>query len=216
MKKTNKLFIKLSLLMLIPLAIISCKKDAYLTDGGVSNPNTPLSTYDYLKNNKYHQFDTVLMLADHFNLKDSINNAKTFFAFTDMSLRLLITNLKIDSLSELEDSVTQNLFRQYMFRQTINLSQATLVEVPYTNDAGVKSAIKYTAANQTIYLDGANVAFPYNVLDYVKVNGAVDGSSGIAATDSVDVVIPCQTTGIKTSTGTTLHVLANNAILNKL
>ena len=216
MKKTNKLFIKLLLLMLIPLAIIGCKKDGYLTDGGVSNPNTPLSTYDYLKNNKYHQFDTVLMLADHFNLKDSINNAKTFFAFTDMSLRLLIRNLQIDSLNQLEDSVTQNLFRQYMFRQTINLSQATLVEVPYANKAGVKSAIKYTAANQVVYLDGANVAFPYNTLEYVKVNGAVDGSSGIAATDSVDVVIPCQTTGIKTSTGTTLHVLANNAILNKL
>ena len=123
---------------------------------------------------------------------------------------------KIDSLNQLEDSVTQNLFRQYMFRQTINLSQATLVEVPYANNAGVKSAIKYTAANQVVYLDGANVAFPYNTLDYVKVNGAVDGSSGIAATDSVDVVIPCQTTGIKTSTGTTLHVLANSAILNKL
>jgi hypothetical protein len=215
MKRTNKLFIKLALLMLIPLGIISCKKDSYLKDGGLENANTPLSTYDYLKNNQYHQFDTVLMLADHFKLKDSINNAKTFFAFTDMSLRLLLVSMKDTSLAQLEDSVTQNLFRQYMFRQTINMSQATLIEVPYGNYTSAKSAIKITAANQVVYLNGSGVAFPYNTLDYVKVNGAVDGSAGISPTDSVDIVLPCQTTGIKTSTGTTLHVLVNSATLNK-
>jgi hypothetical protein len=55
------------------------------------------------------------------------------------------------------------------------------------------------------------------VLQYVKINGVLDGSANMPPGDVADLSIPCQTTGIQTSNGaTTLHVLANTALLNKL
>ena len=48
----------------------SCKKSEYLTDGGLSEAKTPLTTYDYLKQHKYHLFDTLIMVIDHYNMKE--------------------------------------------------------------------------------------------------------------------------------------------------
>ncbi|GGH09035.1 hypothetical protein [Mucilaginibacter phyllosphaerae] len=218
MKQIIKSNIPVVLAIFLAFGMAACKKDAYLTDGGLSKVKTSYSTYDYLKNNQYHQFDTVMTLIDHYQLKNTVNNAKTFFAFTDMSVNLLMKSLKVTTIDQLTDSVSAKLFTQYMFNKTITLDDATLTAVPYTNEVGsaAPSAIKKVSTGVPVYLANSAPVFNYFTLEYVKINGAVDGSAGTPANDLIDLVLQCQTTGIQTSTGTTLHVLVNNAALNKL
>jgi hypothetical protein len=188
---------------------VSCNKN-YLTDGGLAKANTSLSTYDYLAGNTYHYFDTVLLIADHFGLKDSMNNAGTFFAPTDFSISALMLSLNITTLDSLYNHITSKFITQYMFADsTLTLANATLAPVAHMNWADTVCAIKKTASTEGV----ANSSFTYYVLQYVKINGQMDGVNGPVAGDLADAVLNCQTTGIRTVTGTTLHILSNKASL---
>lgn len=200
--------------------LISCKKDDYLTDGGQAQEKSSLSTYDYLANHTYRYFDTVILIIDHFNLKDSVNKAGTFFAFTDFSVATLMTNLQVTTLAELYTKVSSKLVTQYMFGDnSITLTNATMAaeqKVNWAGDASALSAVKKIENTYGVYLSSSAPVYSYYTLQYVKINGVLDGSPNIPPGDVTDISIPCQTTGIQTSSGTTLHVLANTALLNKL
>jgi hypothetical protein len=216
----QKLIYILAVFLFLATGMSSCKKQSYLTDGGVSNPHTSLSTYDYLKGNAYHYFDTTILLIDHFNLKDSVNKAGTFFAFTDYSINLLMLQLGVTSLDQLYDSISSKFLTQYMFTDTsITLANASTTAVQYTNwvgDSLAPCAVRKLEQTYTVSLTNTTPAFDYYTLQYIKINGVLDGSPGAPANDPVDNYLSCQTTGILTSSGTTLHVLVNNATLNKL
>ena len=214
-KKIKSVF----LLLLCVVSFSDCKKINYLTDGGVHNVSTPLSTYDYLKGNENHLFDTTILIIDHFNLKNDINSAGTFFAFTNYSVTLLMVSLHVNTLNALYDSLSVGFVKQYMFAaKNINLAEATLASVAVNNLAGnlASSAVKKIPGVYSVNLVNSNPNFNYFTLMYVKVNGVIDGSPNAPSDDLRDVSIACQTTGIITSTGTTLHVLNNLAPLNKL
>jgi len=218
MKNINNFLLITAGACIIAAFTTSCKKD-YLTDGGTSKANTSLSTYDYLKANEYHYFDTTLLLIDHFNLKDSVNKAGTFFAFTDFSIHSFMINSGFSSLDSLYAHTTSKLITQYMFSDSsITLDNATLKPIIHANWAGdtARCAIDKVQGNYGINLVNTSPSFNYFTLQYIKINGVLDGSPNAPANDPVDVTIPCQTTGIKTSTGTTLHVLSNTLQLNKL
>jgi len=219
MKKNRKYIIPAAIIMIMLSGLLSCKKAAYLTDGGTSTAKSSLSTYDYLKGHKYHYFDTVVLLIDHFNLKDSVNKAGTFFAFTDFSVNSLMKSLSVTTLDGLYAKISSRLLTQYMFTNTLTLNNAsstTAVQVP--DWAGNAAPAAYTKAPfaYTVFLTNSSPVFTYYTLAYVKINGVLDGSPGAPANDPPDLVISCQTTGIQTATGTTLHVLINNTPLNIL
>lgn len=199
----------------------ACKKSDYLTDGGLSKTITPLSNYNYLASHAYHYFDTVVLIIDHFNLKDSVNKAGTFFAFTDFSVTALMKTLQVTTLNELYSQVTSKLVTQYLFTDTsITLNNASETAKQYANwagDAMALSAVKKIENSYGVNLVNSAPAYNYFTLQYVKINGVLDGSPNMPPGDITDVNIPCQTTGIKTTNGaTTLHVLMNAASLNKL
>jgi hypothetical protein len=199
--------------------LISCKKDDYLTDGGLANEKSTLSTYDYLANHTYHYFDTVILIIDHFNLKDSVNKAGTFFAFTDFSVTTLMNTLQVTTLQDLYAKVSSKLVTQYMFSDnSLTLANANTTPVQKVNWAGASalSAVNKIESTYGVYLVNSAPVYSYYVLQYVKINGVLDGSPNMPPGDVADISIPCQTTGIQTSSGTTLHVLANTAPLNKL
>jgi hypothetical protein len=203
------------------IASVGCKKDDYLTDGGLSKAVTPLSNYDYLANHKYHYFDTVILIIDHFKLKDSVNKAGTFFAFTDFSVTALMNTLQVTTLNELYGKVTSKLVTQYLFSDTAitlyNAGEAAKQYANWAGDATALSAVKKIENTYVVYLVNSAPAYAYYTLQYVKINGVLDDSPNMPPGDVADVSIPCQTTGINTSNGaTTLHVLANTAPLNKL
>jgi hypothetical protein len=183
----------------------SCEKN-YLTDGGLAKPTTTLNTYDYLQSNAYHQFDTVLMIIDHFGLKDSLNSAGTFFAPTDFSIVRFMTNEQITSLDSLYAHVSAKFLTQFMFSDsTLTLDNATLKAVSHQNWADTICGVMKTANT----FGAANSVFTYYVLQYIQINGWLDGSSGAPANDPTDGILNCQTTGIKTASGTNLNVLSD-------
>jgi len=198
---------------------IACKKSNYLTDGGTHDPHTTLSTYDYLKANAYHEFDSTIMLIDHFSLKDSVNKAGTFFAFTDYAINLFMINNNLTSMQMLFDSTSSRFLTQYMFgSKDIALGNVTNSTVEYPNWASdtVLSGVRKVEQSYLVFLTNSAPSYNYNVLQYVRINGVIDDSPGAPANDPVDTYLSCQTTGILTSTGTTLHVLMNNALLRRL
>lgn len=202
--------------LLFAITITSCKKDGYLKDGGLHSTSSSLSTYDYLKSNR--QFDTTVLLIDHFNLKDSVNKASTVFAFTDDAINKFMQDFGYTSLTDMYDSVSSGLLTQYMFNESITLDNATTNAVEHTNWAGgaAPSAITKIINTEYVYLTSSAPAFNYYSLVFVKINGVSDDSPNRPSDDLDDVNIICQTTGIKTSTGATMHILVNNAPLNKL
>ena len=213
-------FIKFVAVTLL-VASVGCKKDDYLTDGGLANAVTPLSNYDYLANHSYHYFDTVVLIIDHFQLKDSVNKAGTFFAFTDFSVTTLMNTLQVTTLNDLYSKVTSKLVTQYLFGDAgITLDNAGEAAQQYANWAGdvtALSAVKKIENTYGVNLASSSPAYNYYTLQYVKINGVLDDSPNMPPGDVTDLSIPCQTTGIKTGNGaTTLHVLANTAPLNKL
>ena len=219
MKNIRKYIFPAAIIMVLLSGMLSCKKAAYLTDGGISSAKSSLSTYDYLKGHKYHYFDTVILLIDHFNLKDSVNKAGTFFAFTDFSVNILMKKLNVTSLDSLYAKISSRLLTQYMFTATLTLSSASStlpVQVPDWAGSAAPAAYTKSSFAYTVYLTNSSPVFTYYTLAYIQINGVLDGSPAAPANDPPDLVISCQTTGIQTATGTTLHVLINNTPLNIL
>jgi hypothetical protein len=210
-----------NIMFAVLILLIGCKKDDYLTDGGLAKAVTPLSNYDYLASHSYDYFDTVVLIIDHFRLKDSVNKAGTFFAFTDFSVATLMNNLQVPTLNDLYSKVTSKLVTQYLFSDAgitlDNAEEGAQLHANWAGDATALSAVKKIVNTYTVYLVNSTPAYSYYTLQYVKINGVPDDSPNMPPGDVADVSIPCQTTGIKTSDGTTtLHVLANTALLNKL
>jgi hypothetical protein len=217
MKHLNKLVSLLLMVSFLAAFTTSCKKD-YLKDGGVSSEKSSLSTYDYLQANKYHYFDTTLLIIDHFNLKDSVNRAGTFFAFTNFSVQSFLKNSGYANLDSLYAHTTSKLITQYLFSDSsITLRNANLSPVKYSNWAGdsAKCAVKKVAGTYNINLVNTSPSFGYFTLQYITVNGALDGSANAPPGDPVDIFTSCQTSDIHTATGT-LQVLSNTALIKKL
>lgn len=209
----RSIVIKISLLLWVLIATTSCKKNSYLDDGGTSVEKSSLSTYDYLKGNRYHIFDTTILLIDHFNLKDSLNKAGTFFAITDFSIHAFMMGYNVNSLDELYQQITSKALTQYMFSEKITLNASAIAPKIYNSWADTKCGVQKIQQNPGSYPSNG---YPVYQLNYIKINGELDGSASAPPGDPVDSYSKCQTTGIETVSGTTLHALVNNAIFNKL
>lgn len=196
----------------MPLSIISmvsCNKD-YVAGGGLSKATTSLGTYDYLASNQYHIFDSVLLVIDHFGLKDSLNSSGSFFAPTDYCLNRYLINNQFHSLDSLYNHISSKFITQFMFPDTsLTLANTTTNVTLYPNWADTLAGVKKTGFNY----GAASSTFSYYILQYVQINGALDGLPSTPTGDPTDAVLNCQTTGIKTSSGTNLNVLANTSDL---
>lgn len=205
------------------LAITACTKKDYLTDTGIHNAVTPLNNTDYLAGNQFKQFDTLLQIINRFDgLKDEVNKAGTFFAPTDYSILLAINNrlrakqqsdaFATYTLDSLIKNITIDSVRQYLFSETITLDNAPEGQAkPYTSKGGTPQAAVKVLQTGAPYTDRTTA--PTYLLFFVKVRGALDTPGVPAPTNESDLNVLCQTTGIKTSNGTTtLHVLNNQHV----
>lgn len=200
-----------------------CKKSEYLTDGGVHDTKTSLSNYDYLQQNSWQLFDTLLLMVDHYQLKDEINKAATFFAPTDFSIARYL-KLKLDSIHLIDENLTYTLddmygdlsadsVRQYLLGEKIELANAPNTITPHITLAKTSCAVqKFLQTDEGYYRWGSS---PVYSLYYIKVRGSLDDPNNppLPNDPSVDSRVLCQTTGIGTSSGNTvLHVLANTHV----
>ncbi|SKB26858.1 protein of unknown function [Parapedobacter luteus] len=203
------------------LGFLACEKDAYLTDEGLHQADVSLNTYDYLAAHPHHMFDSLLMVIDHFGLKDEINNARTFWAPSDYSVSRYY-QVKRDSV------LNENENASYSFEEFLQELHVDSVRA-YINSDGSH----WLGTAETSYTYVANPAgstgFAYHkilqpkgqwtyqdiyLLYFVRVRGEADqvgpdGNVRVDRNDVPDLHILCQTSGIKTASGTTLNVLAN-------
>lgn len=207
--------------MVIFAGAVSCKKAAYLTDGGVHDPRTPLTTYDYLAQHPWKLFDTLVKVIDHYGLKESVNAANTFFAPTNysinryMTLRLTekqATNpAAVYTLDSLYKDIKADTVLQYLFTDKITLADAQELKptlYPSKVVAGLSLGVMKELQTNTLYLERSNAAT--YLLYLVKVRGAIDEPGVIPPANESDIRVLCQTTGILPENGNkVLHVLSN-------
>ncbi|WP_400261209.1 hypothetical protein ACFX5U_14810 [Sphingobacterium sp. SG20118] len=215
MKKIVGLFV------LAFMIFLSCSKDNYKVDGGVSDPKVNRSTYDFLK--EHGSFDSLVRIIDHAGLKDVINGDVTFFATTDYGVRDYVAAKKqqkiievgdenisfgIDNIpaKELRDSMMIYLFDGKINRQDLTPDNKYFVS-KFGSIPNVRFNIKLRRTRDySDYLDYVDY------LNFTKVIGTLDAEEPdytAIPKDEQDKSFDCQTSGIVTTTGV-LHVLANS------
>jgi len=214
----NKIFIVLCLAVI--LLGTGCKKNDYLTGGSLHEAITPLKNMDYLKSNSFKIFDTVTAIIEKFNLSNEVNDAKTFFAFTDyavlnminvkLAAKQTINPLATYTLDSLVKDMTADSIRQYIATETLDLDNSPELKAkPFTSKGNTSMGVLKQLQTGTPYTDRTKA--PTYLLYFVKVRGALDEPGVIPPVNENDFLVLCQTTGIKTSNGaTTLHVLSNS------
>lgn len=211
----------LSIICFSVIVVTSCKKAAYLTDGGLHDPHTSLTTFDYLKQHSWKSFDTMVLVIEKYNMQDEVNKAATVFAVTDYSvkkymdmrtaaLRLINENLRF-TLDSLYKYITADSVRQYLFDKPITLADAKLDPDVDLINSRANTTCAFSKALLTSspenYLQFTNS--PTYSLYYTLVRGALDVPGVVSPPAEIDIKVQCQTTGILTSSGGILHVLSN-------
>jgi hypothetical protein len=197
----------------------SCKKSSYLTDGGLSNAKSPLTTYEYLKQHKYHLFDTLIMVIDHYNLKNEVNGTATFFAPTNYSINRYL-KIKRDSvrlinenndytITDMYKDITVDSLRIYMSKSRVTLASTPMEATVAPNSANTKTAVQRILQPKP---SESWSSAPIYYLYYIRVRGSLDPPNATAQPNdpNVDLKAQCQTTDIEPSSGGMLHVLSNN------
>lgn len=207
------------ILLVMTMMAIACKKDDHFIGGSATNPQSDLTTYDYLRQNPL--FDTLVLLIDRAGMKADINGNVTFFAPTDYSIKSLLEirtailqaamndeNIKytLDSfpVNELRDSI-----KAYMYKGRVERKDLSLENQEYDNLVGEKFIIKM---KETTDYSGI-FAKPVQYMYLTKIINGIDPDPlpEQFPDEDKDNEQLLQTTGILTKTGV-LHALNNNHI----
>jgi len=220
----------IKLLIVIAIANImlaSCKKN-YIIGGKLESTTTNLTTYDYLKSNRFKMFDTLLMLVDKAGLKDEINQKGiTFYAPTDFSINKYLAK----KTAEVQNV---DIFAKYTIDTLIKYDLATFADSIKTYI--IPKTITYASLNSNgVVLNtaksGASVVVSYeqttdpnlgynpvvNTIPQVEYYSLVIGTlppsfESVDLDPSVAIRVLCQTSGLTTATGQ-LNVLSNSHTL---
>ena len=118
------------------------------------------------------------------------------------------------TLDSLINDISADSIRQYMFNETIELESAPELKAqPYTSLGNTSMGVLKQLQTGSPYVDRTRA--PTYLLYFVKVRGALDEPGVTPPVGQTDLLVVCQTTGIKTSGiktqpgSTTLHVLSN-------
>lgn len=212
----KKIFSFYSLLFLLSLLLFSCKKN-YIEDGGTSNPNVDLTTYDFLKSRP--QFSSLVRLIERAGLKDAINGKVTFFATTNYGVDDYLKLMKKKRAVELNDeNITFTLdsiplwrldsLKTYIFDGALNRDILTVKGKYYPTKFGPIPNVQFKI-NLARYKDYNSYVDYVDYVVYSRVNGTLDADEPDPQKipdDMVDRSAFCQTSGIVTTTGV-VHVL---------
>jgi hypothetical protein len=201
------------------IILVSCKKDEYKNDGGISNAYVDMTTYDYLASNP--KFDSLVKVIDRAGLKDAVNGDVTLFATTNYGIVDYVRAKKneiaaIPGNSEnfdfgIKDIPTKELndsMKTYLFAGKINRDQITVSGKLYNSLLGPTSNIQYQIKMRRSF-EYANYINYVDYVNYVKVIGTVDSEElnpNSIPDDQLDRSVEVQTSGIITKTGI-IHVL---------
>jgi hypothetical protein len=221
------IYIPVAMLMIM-VAISSCKKDPVI-DGGLSVEKVNMNTYDYLKSNSRHMFDTTLLIIDKAGMKDMINGPGTFFVPDDYTIAYYLAAKQNDvrKIDERKNFTIDTLFKYYspqmlkdsmgiyFFPIKLSRDELTATGALYqTSTPGIKLMVSLEEKADDYQVDGVISTKPQYIYltkiigekDLVNSNGTSSDPSGNPK--KLDIKILCQTTGIITNNGI-IHVLSN-------
>lgn len=225
MKNIYKLFI---VFVIAGFMLVACKKDNYLIGGKLENATTTLTTYDYLKNNRFKLFDTLLMLVDKAGLKDAINHQGiTFYAPTDFAINNYLAKktaevqrvnpfakYSVDTLIKYDLDKFRDSLNVYIIPQKVIYSSLTQNGIVFnTEKSGSQAVISFEPTYDPNLGYTSAVSTPPKIEYYTFIKGklpVVVVASSIP--DTIGVRVLCQTSGLTTSTGQ-LNVLSNSHVL---
>lgn len=223
----KKILYILTSISIVLLFFSACKKDAVI-DGGLSDPNINMTTYDYIVSNPRNLFDTTLLVINKAGMKDVINASGTFFLPTDYVIANYITlkqteirkkderlNFTLDSLLNFTPEMLRDSMGIYSFKERLTRDQLSDPGALFkTNTPNVDLWVSLVEATQYI-VDGVISTKPKYIY-LTKIIGAKDiiEPSGLTYDPTrdakqLDIKVLCQTTGLITTTGI-VHVLSNS------
>ena len=200
----------------IILITASCKKD-YAVDGGKSDENVNMTTYDYLKSKPI--FSSLVRLIDRAGLKDAVNQQTTFFATTNYGVDEYLKAMKNIRAIELgNENITYTLdsiplwrldsLKTYIFPEKVGRNVLTNKGAFYQSSFGNMANTRIKLGLARTYSYGVYVDY-VDYVTYTKVIGGDDTEvlvpSGIPPAE-VDRVVYVQSSGIITTNGV-VHVL---------
>jgi len=211
---------------LLLLATVACKK-SYTIGGSTFSAQVNMTTYDYLKTN--HLFDTLVMMIDKAGLKDELNQAGTFFAFTNYSIRNYIQAKGADlriirnnenmpySFDSLNLPALKDSLRSYMFADRFtrdNITRNGLWRPSRDGEYRLMQLIPTTDyTNQNVFTTQPQYIYFTKIIALPGHPVPADSTQLSSVVDEQRLENLCQTTGILTTTGV-LHVLGNSHVFN--
>ncbi|UIR56069.1 hypothetical protein LZQ00_17620 [Sphingobacterium sp. SRCM116780] len=223
----KKIVLNIFLLVGIVIAISSCKKDGYFVGGELHNPKINMTTYDWMKSNKYGVFDTVLMLIDKAGVKEKINAPGiTFFAPTDYDVYNYVQRRTaaiqkidpnkmwtVDSIMKYELNKFADSLDIYIAKEGILNSSLTEKGKKYKNAKGGEFIASYeeTRDPNLGYNPNSNVIPRVVMFTYLfkPIDNDFDVTTIVPPVGSRTLV---QTSNAQTTTGV-VHVLSNSHVL---
>ncbi|MEI5985029.1 MULTISPECIES: fasciclin domain-containing protein [Sphingobacterium] len=224
--KTNNI---LYFVLIIGTFILSqgCKKDDYRIGGDVHDPNIRMSTYDYLKSNKYGLFDTLLMLVDKAGIKDKINQqGVTFFAPTDFAIKNYVNSRTlaiqkidpfkkwtVDSIMKYELPRFADSLDVYFVKESLPNVNLTMEGKIYKNQKNKEVVVSYEETRDPNLGYNPNSSIIPRVVYYTYLYQTLSPGFDVKEIAyPVGVRTLVQTSNAQTTTGT-LHVLNNSHTL---
>jgi hypothetical protein len=216
-----KTFISIIIAAALFTSVYSCKK-SYTIGGSLFVPTVNMTTYDYLKTN--HLFDTLVIMIDKMGLKDEVNQAGTFFAVTNYSIRnyVLAKEAYLQIIENNENLVytfdsldlpsLKDTLRTYMFHDRITRDNISQIGEWRASDEGDSRLIQLIATtdytNQNVFTTDPKYIYLTKIIPLPGSPVPTDSTGLVNVVPAQMLQTLCQTTGILTTTGV-LHVLSN-------
>ena len=223
----KKLCVLKTIILLFFFLIVACKKDNYKVGGDLHNPQIDMTTYDYLRSNRFGLFDTLLLLIDKAGIKEKINQKGTFFAPTDYSINRYIEARTIAvqkadpfkewtiysiikyELPRFIDSMDIYFIKDKLLPNAVLTAKGTI----FTNDKNSQIVVSYEETTNTNlgYNQNSSVKPKIVYFTYLYIP-LVDDFDITSVKWPVGVRTLVQSSNGQTTTGT-LHVLNNSHTL---
>ncbi len=82
---------RILILLAVVFALFACESDDYLNDGGGSDPNVDMTTYDFLKS--HPELDTLALIIEKGGFIDAVNSSSTVFAPNNLSIKYYVETI---------------------------------------------------------------------------------------------------------------------------
>ncbi|WP_447642541.1 MULTISPECIES: hypothetical protein [Chitinophagaceae] len=206
--------------VLLTIFATGCTKEDYKNDGGVSQANVNMTTYDYLKSNV--QFSQLVHLIDKAGLQDKFNGSVTLFAVNNYGVDDWVAAKKQKKILETNDenitftidsipvSTYKDSLLMYLFNGKITRDSMTITGKLYNSLLGTIPNVQFLIKLRRSY-DYSDYLDYVDYVTFTKVIGTRDDQEDddvVVPESQKDVAVDVQTSGIITTNGV-VHVLSS-------